>query len=43
MPALLALGYVERRPSRHRRGRLLWYVTPAGRALLVALVEDLKE
>lgn len=43
MPALLQLGYVERRPLRHRRGRVLWYVTPAGRDLLVALGEDLKE
>ena len=39
MPMLLELGYVERRPSRYRRGRVHWYMTPAGRDLLAALEE----
>lgn len=40
MPALRELGYVEERPARDRRGRVLWYVTPAGRDLLIALGEE---
>ena len=39
MPVLQELGYVEERPSRGLRGRVLWHATPAGRELLVALGE----
>ncbi|MGH1569369.1 hypothetical protein ACRAWG_00295 [Methylobacterium sp. P31] len=39
MPVLRELGYVEERPARERRGRVLWHVTPAGRDLLEALGE----
>jgi hypothetical protein len=39
MPVLRELGYVEERPAKVRRGRVLWHVTQAGRDLLVALGE----
>jgi hypothetical protein len=39
MPALQEFGYVEGRPAKDRRGRVLWHVTPAGWDLLVALGE----
>lgn len=42
MPVLQAMGYVEPRPARGQRGRVLWHATPAGRELLVALGEKLR-
>jgi hypothetical protein len=39
MPVLRELGYVEERPAKDRRGRVLWHVTRAGRGILVALGE----
>jgi hypothetical protein len=39
MPVLRELGYVEERPAKDWRGRVLWHVTRAGRGILVALGE----
>lgn len=39
MSVLEAQGYVEQRPTRFRRGRARWYITPAGRDLLATLGE----
>lgn len=39
MPVLRELGYAEKRTVRGRPDRVLWYLTPAGRELLLALGE----
>lgn len=37
MPILEELGYVEERATRGNTRRRAWHLTPAGRALLIAL------